>query len=198
MGDVVVGGCSKPNEGDQNIRVTGHCVWIGIHSHAVLITKMKKACFMLAALVVIACGQGKKENAVNEKPSQLPAFMMTLTTGQQVMSNTLPGNLILVFYNPGCDHCQREAEAIRKELDAFSKHSIYFIAASPMDTITKFAADYDLAGRANVVFAKAEIPDVIREMGPLGTPSLFIYSKDRQLVKRFDGETNVEEIIKFL
>jgi peroxiredoxin len=192
-----VGGCSKPYESDQNIWLAGCHFWIGIYSHEVFSVEMKKI-YILAAFLMVACGQAKKENAVIEKPSELPAFMMTLTSGQQLMSDTLPGNLILIFYNPGCDHCQREAEAIRKDLDAFNHHTIYFIAASPLETITQFAADYDLAGLSNIIFARAEISDVIREMGPIGTPALFIYSKDKQLVKRFDGETDVEEIIKFI
>jgi peroxiredoxin len=159
---------------------------------------MKRAYIFLPCLLLMTCGQSKKESTAAEKPSALPSFMMTLTTGQQLMSNTLPGNLILIFYNPECDHCQREAEAIRKEIEQFRDHSIYFIAASPIETISQFARDYDLTGYSNVVFAKAEIPDVIREMGSIGTPALFIYSKDKQLIKKFDGETKVEEIIKFL
>ena len=114
------------------------------------------------------------------------------------MANELPGKTILIFYNPDCDHCQREAEEIRFRLDDFKNYTLYFIAASPDENVRLFAEKYDLLGKGNVLFAKAEVPDVIREMGPMSSPSLYIYSDKKQLIKKFDGETAVEEIIKAL
>ena len=149
-------------------------------------------------LLLMACAQPRKETAAAAPSKGLPAFMMTLTSGEQQMSNSLPGNLILIFYNPDCDHCQREAKEIGERLDLFRKYSLYFIAASPMERIKQFAMEYKLAGQSNVVFAAAAVPDVVREMGPMGTPCMFIYSQEKELKKKFDGETPIEEIAKAL
>ncbi len=197
LGNAVVGRCSKQDESHQGVRLPGHCIWVGLHRYAVILTSMK-ALILLTAALLLSCSRPGKEAVSDDAPGALPAFMITLTTGEQLMSNTLSGNLILIFYNPECDHCEREAEDIRKNLGLFENYSLYFIAASPLDVISEFARKYDLVGHSNVKFARAEIPDVMREMGPLGTPSLFIYSKEKQLVKKFDGETPVEEIAKFL
>jgi peroxiredoxin len=160
---------------------------------------MKKNSFLILFFLLAACGQPKREGLSTEiKPDSLPSFTMTLINGEQVMSNSLAGRVILIFYNPGCDHCQREAEDIRKNLSLFADYSLYFIAASPVETIKQFAKDYDLATQSNVVFAQAEVLEVMKAMGPMGTPALFIYSEDKQLVKKFDGETKVEEMAKFL
>ncbi len=114
------------------------------------------------------------------------------------MSNQLSGKTILIFYNPDCDHCQREAEEIHLRLDEFKAYTLYFIAASPDENVMQFATKYDLLGKDNVLFASAEVQEVVREMGPMDTPCLLIYSEERQLIKKFDGETPVEDIIKFL
>lgn len=160
---------------------------------------MKTTLIFLASLSIVACTQTKKETSASEaRTVGLPAFMMTLTSGEALMTNTLPGRLVLIFYNPACDHCQREAEAIRTGLGVFQNYSLYFIAANSLEEIRQFAKDYDLEGHQNILFARAEVADVIREMGPMGTPALFIYSSDKQLVKKFDGETKVEEIVKYL
>ncbi len=156
-----------------------------------------KNTILLAVALLLSCTQSRKETE-SADVGDLPAFMLTLTTGEQQMSNTLPGNLILIFLNPECDHCQRQAEDIRKNLVLFDEYTLYFVAADPLSAISLFAESYDLAGLPNVKFAKAEVPDVTREMGPLGTPSVFIYSMDKKLVKKFDGETPVKEIAKFL
>ena len=114
------------------------------------------------------------------------------------MVNSLGGNTILIFYVPDCDHCQREAEAIQNQLEVFKNYSLYFIAASEPEEIKRFAERYQLNGRVNVFFARAEVADVVREMGPVGTPALYIYSHEKRLIKKFDGETKVTEIAEVL
>ncbi len=122
---------------------------------------------------------------------------MTLESGEKIETRDLHDNVILIFYNPDCYHCQREGAAISQHLDAFKNHTLYFIAASSLENIKQFAEDYHLAGYANILFTQADGPEVIREMGPMDTPSLFIYS-DGRLVKKFDGETRIEEIMRSL
>jgi peroxiredoxin len=199
LGYAVVGGRSKQNEGHKSIWITRDCLRIDLCGNEIIFMSGRNWNFFLIILLLPGCGQTRKEKTAPEtSAASFPSFPMTLTTGEQMMTDKLPGNVILIFYNPGCDHCQREAAAIRKDIDAFRKYSLFFIAADSMDTIRQFAADYDLAGQPNVVFATATVSDVSREMGPMGTPSLFIYESDKKLVKKFDGETKVEEIAKFL
>ena len=160
---------------------------------------MKKAFIFFAVLFVTACSQLKRENATaTAGANELPPLMVTMITGEKVMVSSLPGNTILIFFSPDCDHCQREAEAIQLQLNAFKNYTLYFIAAGLPEDIKLFAQKYHLAGYPNVLFARVEIPDVIRVIGPMSTPSFFIYSREKRLVKKFDGETKVEEIVKFL
>lgn len=156
---------------------------------------MKRAILFLAWLAFAACSPKPDTNSALR---DLPSFQLTLLTGEKMMANDLPGRTILIFYNPDCDHCQREAEEISFRLADFKNYTLYFIAASPDENVRLFAEKYDLLGKGNVLFAKAEVPDVIREMGPMSSPSLYIYSDGKQLIKKFDGETAVEEIIKAL
>ena len=163
---------------------------------------MMRAFVFLALLCMAACSSNKKENVstVEEAPerNELPPLQVTLVTGERVMVNSLPGNTILIFYNPDCDHCQREAKAISGQLEAFKNYSLYFIAPGAMEEMNRFASAYGLSGFSNVRFAQTEVADVIRLMGPFPTPSLYIYSSGKRLVKKFSGETDVDEIVKFL
>ncbi len=128
----------------------------------------------------------------------LPDFIMTTLQGEPLQTKALRGKNILIFYNPDCDHCQRQAQSIRKQIEAFSGWTIYFIAASGDTQSRTFAVTYDLHEQKNVFFATAGIPEVVREMGSIGTPSIFIYSEAGKLVKNFDGETPVEDILKVM
>ena len=160
---------------------------------------MKKIFIFLSVLLLVACSTQKKESTPGSiNVNELPAIPLTLISGERVMVNSLGGNTILIFYVPDCDHCQREAEAIRNQLEVFKNYSLYFIAASEPEEIKRFAERYQLNGRVNVFFARAEVADVVREMGPVGTPALYIYSHEKRLIKKFDGETQVAEIAEVL
>lgn len=128
----------------------------------------------------------------------LPDFIMTTLQGEALQTKSLQGRNILIFYNPDCDHCQRQAQSIRKQMSAFIDWTIYFIAASGDTQARTFAITYDLHEQKNVVFATAGITEVDRAMGSIGTPSIFIYSDEGKLVKQFDGETPVDDILKVM
>ncbi|HQQ95675.1 MAG TPA: redoxin domain-containing protein [Cyclobacteriaceae bacterium] len=140
----------------------------------------------------------EQQKAVDETAKGLPDFIMTTLEGELLQTKALQGKNILIFYNPDCDHCQRQAQSIRKQINAFNDWTIYFIAASGDTQSRTFAMTYDLHEQKNVFFATAGIPEVVREMGSIGTPSIFIYDDAGKLVKNFDGETPVEDILKVM
>ena len=111
---------------------------------------MRILLIFLAAGLFVTCSAPKKENVSR---NELPAIPLTLVSGEKLMTSTLEGGTILIFYVPDCDHCQREAEAIRGQLNAFKDYSLYFITASEPDEMNRFAERYGLKGFANVYFA---------------------------------------------
>ncbi|MEK6781085.1 MAG: redoxin domain-containing protein [Bacteroidota bacterium] len=130
--------------------------------------------------------------------SQLPDLKLLGLDGAVHFSREFTGNNVLVLYNPDCDHCQREAKEIRAQLKAFENYTVWFVSSEGFENINKFAHDYDLMGHVNVHFVRTGVVEVINNFGSIATPSLYIYSSRRQLVKAFNGETKIEEILKFL
>jgi peroxiredoxin len=127
-----------------------------------------------------------------------PTMNLTFPDGSVRSALNLPAKSILVFYFPDCDHCQREAADFSKHLAAFKGYHVWFIAVVPFQKIQKFAIDYKLVGYDYVHFVQTEPKDITNNYGGIQTPSVYIYSKEKKLVKFFNGETKVEEIIKFL
>lgn len=132
--------------------------------------------------------------SVNELPE-----MNLVTMDQQVIrARELAGKNILVFFRTECDHCQREAEAISKNLDAFSEYQIYFVGTDGHEASRKFANDYALDGKDNVHFVQTSVNEILDRLGPISTPSLYIYSDERRLVRHLDGETPIQDILRYL
>jgi peroxiredoxin len=132
--------------------------------------------------------------AVNE----LPAMNLVTMDQQVVPARELSGKNILIFFRPECDHCQREAEAISKNLDAFEEYQIYFVGTDGHEASLKFAKDYSLDGKSNVHFVQTTVNEILDHLGPISTPSLYIFSEERRLVRHLDGETPIEEILRYL
>ncbi|KAA5540591.1 TlpA family protein disulfide reductase [Adhaeribacter rhizoryzae] len=133
-----------------------------------------------------------------EAATDLPQLPLTKLDGTKLMANNLTGKTILFFFQPDCDHCQRETAQIRENLQAFRDYQVYFITNYPQDALTKFAQEYKLAFEPNFVFAQASIEDILNTVGPMESPSMFIYTAEGRLVKAFKGETPITQILPAL
>jgi peroxiredoxin len=130
--------------------------------------------------------------------NEYPYMRMAMAAGSVGTTRELPGKSIIIIYFPDCDHCQREATEINNHIKAFENYQIWFISTASFVDIQRFAKKFVFAGNANIHFAQTQIEDVIRNFGSIPTPSVFIYSAERKLVKAFKGETRIEEILKYL
>jgi peroxiredoxin len=164
--------------------------------------KMKQMLLFLAILVAFT-GCSKKEKEASQKiaavvPNDLPAMTISLPDGKAIDAKALKGKNILVLFQPDCDHCQHEAEDIRENLAAFSGYTLYFVSSSSMVEIQKFASDYKLADNKNVVFGWTPTENVLNNFGPIQAPSVYIYTDQGRLVQKFNGQTDISLILKYL
>jgi hypothetical protein len=159
----------------------------------------------LCTIILAGCRWEKKEAAKNGEAvetsantkNDLPFIPITLTDGTVVNVKDFTGKNILILFQPDCDHCQHEAEAIEKELSAFEEYKLYFVSAAPMPEIEKFAVTYKLKGKENVVFGNTAAENVLNNFGPIPAPSIYIYN-DQTMKKSFEGQTDVNLIIQAL
>lgn len=158
----------------------------------------------LATILFCSCApKSEKEKEVTAKTRMneitgLPNIILMSADGRQFSTNKLPGKTLLIFFSADCDHCQREATQIHENLKAFESYSIYFISLDPFPVIRKFSETYKIDNNPNIFFVRADGQSVFSAMGYMKTPTICIYSANKKLVKRFDGETKIEEILKLL
>lgn len=129
--------------------------------------------------------------------NELPPLNVIKTDGNSISLKEVEDKSVLIFFNPDCDHCQREATQISKQKNAFRDYRVYFISIDSLSKIERFAKEYDLMEN-NFVFAQANGYEVYAAIGALqSVPAIFIYNK-KKLVKRTEGEVKLEELIKYL
>ncbi len=130
--------------------------------------------------------------------NDLPEMPLLRSDGTQTTARSLTGNVILVFFLPDCDHCQREARQIGNNLNAFKDYALYFVSTAPLPEQEKFGKEYNLSGQPNVSFAQASPDELYKHFGLFPTPTVYIYREGGRLVKVFRDETPVEQIIAAL
>ena len=156
------------------------------------------AVFVALCIPQLKCSSSKDKDA-NADPSQsdFPSMTVTTTEGKEIKLKELTGNIVLILFQTDCDHCQREATAIQQNISAFKEYSLYFITTTSQQEIETFAGDYKLTGYENIHFCKTTGQSILENFGPIDAPSLYIYT-DQKLVKSFNGETAINEILKFI
>jgi peroxiredoxin len=130
--------------------------------------------------------------------NDLPQMVVTKPDGSQLNMRDLTGKSVLVLFQPDCDHCQREAHAIQENISAFNSYTLYFITTTSHQEIETFAREYKLANHPNVHFCQATSQSILDNFGPIDAPSLYIFSSDKKLIKAFNGETHINEILRYI
>lgn len=105
------------------------------------------------------------------------------------------GNLIVMMFNPTCEHCEDMTLAIEKNTDLFRKTDVLMVAAANM---TPYIGDFikamntDKYPKLQIGVDSSKIIDKLYSYYSL--PQLNIYNKDRKLIKMFSGITTMESL----
>lgn len=161
---------------------------------------------ILALIIIVALAAAcqkekpKEEVVVNAVPTatnEMPTLAVTLTDGKTVNLRELNGKVLIVCFNPDCDHCQRQGKLISENQDVVKDYQVYFISPDTMENIAKYAEEYKLI-LPNIHFGRAEGIDVINAVGQINTvPTFFIYQNQAQ-VARMEGEISLPKMRQML
>ena len=170
---------------------------------------MKKKILLLMVLVVFGAVsllayrttvKVKKKQQAKELLASVPNIhLFDLDSSSFALIKTFRSrSMVVVYFNPACEHCQYEAETISNNLDKFGNTDIIMISDENISAIRKFAADYRLDRQSQVNFYKIDPNLVFSTFGKYTVPTILIYDENGHLAKRFDGETKVEAILNYL
>jgi thiol-disulfide isomerase/thioredoxin len=154
---------------------------------------------VMTGIGLIYCSGYTRQDSsgTNQSVHDLPMLSIVTTDGNRISLRETPDKTVLIYFNPDCDHCQREAAQIGKRKQVFENYTVFFISIDSMENIVRFANDYNLL-ESNFQFGQANSHEVAQAVGPLpSVPAIFIYN-NKKLVKRLEGEVKLEEIMKFL
>ncbi len=114
-----------------------------------------------------------------------------LTTGKEVL---------FVFFDVSCDHCQHTISTLSKRINECQKISIYLISLEDKTAINNFFNQYgkNLSGQKNVTILQDFKNQFITQFGPRKYPSVFLYSAQKKLLLYDDEDMYLEKFFKII
>lgn len=104
--------------------------------------------------------------------------------------------VMIMFFSPGCDHCQHETEEIMKRKDDFKDIQIVMCTLAPLWEMNAFYKEYHLAQLPDVVVGR-DFQYVLPTFYQIRNfPYLAFYDRKQHLISTFEGTLSVDKILE--
>ena len=103
--------------------------------------------------------------------------------------------VLLMLFNPQCNHCQHETEELIKNIDQFKKISIVMATTMHMDSMRSFSQRYGLEKYENITVGR-DIQYFLPSFFMINNlPFLAFYNRNKQLISAFEGALPIPQIV---
>jgi len=106
--------------------------------------------------------------------------------------------LVLLYFSPDCQHCQKETESIIQHMPALQEARFYFVTNDPFDRLKIFKGYYKLDQFPNITLGRDEQFFLLRYFKGVSPPYLVLYDRQKRQRAAYEGDTPVDTIISFV
>ena len=106
--------------------------------------------------------------------------------------------VLLMMFNPKCEHCQHETEELIKHIDKFRGIQIVMTTSMLFDSMMAFREKYKLAQYKNIVVAQDASFFLFSFYLNRSLPFLAFYNRKKELISVFEGALPMESVLKEL
>ncbi len=131
----------------------------------------------------------------------LPSFTMQLTNGKTIDSKDMLSRkpLLLVYFSPDCEHCQKLIREMLSKIDMFKRTNILLVTFFPLKDAINFERDYNIKSYANISVAKETQPLYLRKYYNLQhTPFTALFNAKGALEISYKDETPIDDLLKHI
>ena len=131
----------------------------------------------------------------------LPPFKMYRSDKTIFDAGELPKTkpVILIYFDPDCDHCQKLMKELFQKVDAFKTAEIIMVTFKPIEEVAAFEKQNNTQKYSNIVVGTEGMGFYVRNYYGLVTmPFTALYDKKGNLKYSYRKETLVDDLIKRL
>jgi thioredoxin-related protein len=131
----------------------------------------------------------------------LPPFRMYRSDKTIFSATELPKTkpIVLIYFDPECEHCQKLMKELFQKIDAFKSAEIIMVSFKPIEEIAAFEKQNNTQKHANIIVGTEGTTFYVRNYYGLVTmPFTALYDKKGNLNYSYRKETSVDDLIKRL
>ena len=139
--------------------------------------------------------------SVYAQHTKLPPFRMEQVNGKVFKAEELPYGrpIVLAYFLPDCDHCQKLTEEIIGHIHAFDKASVAMITYYPVTSVGNFARKYGLNKYSNFYLGTEVERFFLKDYYQLTSlPFMALYNKNGDLQKAYYSEKGLDDLVQRL
>ncbi len=154
--------------------------------------------FLMSAMLVFLLIDTKKTDNF-PIGSALPNLTFEGLMGKDSIQNDSLQTTVIIWFQPGCGHCQYQLNVIDKNIQKFGNVRLFLLSGDRESLKENHRISWPNLVRArNVFFGIIDETKFINEFGPMMTPSLLIFNRFGELEKKIQGEVRLEMILKII
>ena len=160
---------------------------------------MRKKHFITVIFLVLIAISCKTKKATIKATENIPYFTFTSLDNKRFTQDNFDKSRtkFIMYFNSECDHCQKQASWIANDIETFKNFEMTFISYEEMDAIKSFRDKHNFK-QDNITFVQDSRLTFSDKFGVETFPSILFYTKDGKLIKKFEGETKVKEILEYI
>ncbi len=130
----------------------------------------------------------------------LPNFQFFKPNGEIFTNQNLEKGkaTIVFFFDPDCDHCQKQADWIAASPESFKNAQLLWVSTAEANAINIFHKSRFANYPHKIYFVKDKNYKFDSWFGYSVAPTILVYSSSGQLQKSFKNEVAVSELIKYI
>jgi thioredoxin-related protein len=131
----------------------------------------------------------------------LPPFKMYRSDKRIFNAAELPKTkpVVLIYFDPDCDHCQKLMKELFQKIDAFKKAEIIMVTFKPVEEVAAFEKQHNSQKYSNITVGTEGIGFYLRNYYGLVTmPFTALYDKKGNLNYSYRKETSVDDLVNRL
>jgi len=147
------------------------------------------------SMINFSDAQYLSSNNKKKKP-MLPKFSYQTLDDKKFTNENLDKNsrLLIVYFNPLCEVCQRETSDIIDNINYFQDIQILMISPAHKEDVSKFVKKFKINDYHQITVLHDKDDVFYKQFGAIGYPTLYLYNKNKELIEYYDTEVQFEDI----
>ncbi|PHR69700.1 MAG: hypothetical protein COA67_09865 [Lutibacter sp.] len=153
--------------------------------------------FCVCFMTFSSCKTTQKTNI--EATKEIPYFTFTTLDNHRFGKDDFDKTRtkMILYFNSECEHCEKQGKWLSESIDSFNHLELTFVSFEEMDAIKSYRDKYNF-NRDNITFLQDTRLTFSDKFGVGNFPSILLYTKKGKLIKKFEGETRVKDILPFI